>query len=183
MISETVDQQNQCTDKVQLLASPATRQEKQKEQLVNCIDRMEADKLKKNVLIFGMPEAETTDEEAEKENCVQLIKDFISVKLEIEQTINTEDAYRLGKGKNRPIKVQPSDVKDKVLLFKNAKNLKEKTNDFGKKYFLQSELPERLQEEERWQRQIVACNKRSVVHKLNMSYQKESIAHPEPAVL
>ena len=64
---------------------------------------------------------------------------------------------------------------DKIQIFKQAKKLKGKTNNSGKKYFIQNELSEEKQEEDHWLHQLVAWNKESVVHKLNMSFKKNQL--------
>ena len=83
--------------------------------------------------------------------------------------------HRIGKGQNRPIWIKLVNYADKFIIFKNATHLKGKKNSAGKGFFIQNDLSEKTQEEQRWQRQIVSKNKMKVVNRLNMSFTQNKL--------
>ena len=167
VIDETVEKHNLCSDQVEMLTNVAIQQERQLENLKVQIDNMERQAGQNNLLIYGIQEME--------EDCMESVKDFIKLKLEYATEVEILDAYRMGSGKNRPIKIKLKDRSDKSTIFKHAKNLKGKKNELDKAYFIQNDLPEGLQEAERWQRQIFSKNKRSVANKLVMSFKRNHL--------
>ena len=168
MIEKTVLVQNKCADQVDLLTCTATKQEKEIETLKQRMEKIETNLLKDNIVISGI-------EETENEDCVQKVKDFIAVKMEAPEEVKILDAFRIGGGKMRAIRVKLGGNKDKTYIFQHAKNLKGKKNSNEKSFFVQNDLPEKSQEEDRWQRQLFARNKRSVANKLTMSFKRKQL--------
>ena len=127
----------------------AIQLERQIESLNNRLEKIEMSATRNNLLFYGI-----TAEEGE--NCEQRIKDFIAAKMESADDIEVEDAYQMGRGQslNKPIKVTLKNNADKGKFFKHVKNLKDKKNELDRPYFVQSDLPERQQEEDHWQRKI-----------------------------
>ena len=72
----------------------------------------------------------------EKENRKQVVKTFFKEVLEIEREIPILDAYRVGKGDFKPMIVQLQNHRDKGLIYKNSKNLKDKTNSDNQPYYI-----------------------------------------------
>ena len=156
VLEATMDRHNECTDHVDLLMNIAIQQEKQIDNLKDRLDKMEGNASKKNILTHGV-------EESPSEDIKQVVQNFINVKMEIPEVheVGIRDAYRLGRGENRPIKVQLANVSDKITIFKHAKYLKGKKNTNKKTYFIQNDLPEKQQEEDKWQRRIFNKNKKN----------------------
>ena len=160
--------QNEYADQIDLFTSTTTKQERQIEGLRQRIEKMEINANKNNVLIYGI-------EEEDEEDCKQSVTNFIKVKMEATEEVTILDAYRIGKGMNRPVLVQLSSIADKNYLFQHAKNLKGKKNNHNYSYFIQNDLPEDSQECDRWQRQLFVKNKRSVANKLMMSFKNKHL--------
>ena len=104
---------------MQLLTDVMVKQEKQIEKLQARLDSMDENKMKNNLLIFGVAETENED-------CVEKIKTFFSVKMEIVDTVLISDAHSKGHGQNQPIRVKLTNITDKAVIFNHAKNLKGK---------------------------------------------------------
>ena len=68
-------------------------------------------------------------EEFEEENCIEVVKDFFKMKLKIRKEIEVKEAFWLGKGLDRPVKVILRYPRDKGLIFGGTKNLKDVTNE------------------------------------------------------
>ena len=121
-----------------------------------------------NLIVYGL-------EETEGENCKQKVIDFFKVKMEAPNDVSIVDSHHFGQGKTKPIRVKLDNVNDKGYIFKHTKNLKGKKNTLDKSYYVQNELPEWMQEQERWERQIFARNKRSVANKLTIQFKKNKL--------
>ena len=110
-------------------------------------------------------------EEFEEENCVDVVKDFFKTKLKIRKDIVVKEAYRVGKGLDRLMKVVLKYPRDKGLIFGGAKHLKDVTNENDKPYFVDDQLIAKKNAERNRLRQIVATNRamKTTADQLKMS--------------
>ena len=135
LMEKTVRRHNEYADQVDLLTCVTSQQEKQIEGLRQCIEKMEVNSLKNNIIITGI-------EQTEEEDCVDKVNDFIAVKLEAPDDVSIVNAFRIGEGKNRALKVMLKSLKDKTYIFQHRKNLKGKKNSLEQSYFVQNDLLE-----------------------------------------
>ena len=131
---------------------------------------MQAEQTKRNLLIWGL------DEEAD-EDVKQVVKDFFKLKMEIEKDIQITKAYRRGKKEvtGRQVLVELSEMTDKFIIYKHLKNLKEKTNNLGKKFTVRDDLPPARLEADRRQRQLLAQNRKKMTGQLDMTIKKKKL--------
>ena len=115
--------------------------------------------------------------EAEQENCKEVVKDFFTQKLGITSTIVVTEAFRLGKGDNRPMKVVLKNPRHKAKIFKNTKKLKDVTNDMGDSFYVDDQITAKRFAERGRQRQIVAENKKvqTTADKLVLSFKNRQM--------
>ena len=132
------------------------------------MDRLEADKKKYNILIFGI-------EEKESEDLTKLIQDFFLLKMEISDTITLSNVFRRGTGKARPIVVQLAKLADKGKIYKHAKNLKGKTNSNERSYQVRDNLPENAREEDKKHRDIMNRFKNNTAIKIKRSLKQRQL--------
>ena len=99
--------------------------------------------------------------EKKGENCKELVKAFFAQQMKITEEIAITTAHRVGKTgqDNRDIRCCLSDVGDKATVYKHAKNLKDKTNEEGKNYFISDQLPDKQDEQLKCYRQKIRINK------------------------
>ena len=135
------------------------------DELVNKVDMLENEKTKPNIIIQGILETKG-------ENTVNKVKEFFKKELELVHDVAVKAAFRLGKGKKRPIKVMLKNTGDKGLIYTNAKKLQEKKNSKGGGYRIEDELPPKQRETRKKHRNIAWRNKNSVANKLEMSLKK-----------
>ena len=92
--------------------------------------------MRPNLIIRGL-------EEVVEENCVDVVKQFIKNKLEIESEVPIRTAYRLGKakGKTRLMMTVLTNSVDKGKIFANVKKLQDKQNSMQKNYQSNEDLP------------------------------------------
>ena len=95
-----------------------------------------------NLIISGIPEHEDED-------LKEVVEGFFKITMEISSEIAVKAVYRVGKGTARKVCVVLSDLSDKAVVYKHAKNLKEKTNSIGKAFYVNDDLPPEVQEEQR----------------------------------
>ena len=127
--------------------------------------------MRNNLVISGLDKAE---EDAETETTTtELVTDFFSQVMKIQQPIEIQSAVRIGKSTPRSVLVKLKSVKDKGMVFKNVKNLKEVHNSKDGLLFVNNQLPPRLQEQQWRYRQLVHYNNSLAgVGKRTMTYKK-----------
>ena len=116
---------------------------------------MEQEKLRANLIIQGIVETST-------ENCVEVISSFFENMLGVKD-IKIVKAYRVGKGKSRPMKVILSKAADKGLIYKNVKKLQGKKNINNRYYRIEDELLPKESEERKKNRDFMWRNKKQTV--------------------
>lgn len=143
------------------------RQDQQIAILNRKIAEMQQREMNPNIIISGILEKPS-------ENPIQLFNAFVMDKLEIQELIPANQAFRLGNGKNRPLIVELRDPQTfKRKLFASATKLKGKKNQNGKPYFLADHLPEVMHENRRRINEIVAENKKKPADKqFNMELKR-----------
>ena len=129
------------------------------------IEGMESEKLRPNLIVQGI-------DEDKSENCVAKIKKFFKDELELVHDIHIKFAHRLGKGKNRPIKVVLVNSADKGLIYSNANKLQGKKSKSGKSYKIDDQLPARQQELKNKSRHFIWRNKKSTAEKIELSVKR-----------
>ena len=83
--------------------------------------------LRGNVIISGIVETKP-------ENCMDKVKEFFDNILKVEQQVAVKNAFRIGKGKTRPILVYLRSPSEKGKIYKRTKFLKDIKNNEGKPY-------------------------------------------------
>ena len=148
------------------MAGAMDRQQREIDELNARIETLEVHKVRANMLIKGV-------QEVEKENCKEVVQNFIKSNLKINTAIPVSKAYRVGKGKNRAMLVTLTNPGDKGLIYSNAKNLQGKVNHLQKAYKLDDQLPLRLSEQRQKHRDTVWRNKTTTVaYQLEMSFKR-----------
>ena len=79
--------------------------------------------------------------ESKGEVAITLIQHFLKNVMKITTDIPIQAVHRVGDGKNRPLRVVLQNQRDKGIIYKNVSNLKNVTNDRGKKYQIRDQLP------------------------------------------
>ena len=111
--------------------------------------------------------------EDEDEDCVALVKNFFKVKLGIKKEIGISDAFRLGTGDERPIRVIMSNPREKGLIFTNTNKLKDVVNENDKPYSVDDQLSaKKLADRNKKRRIWIKNKKKSTADQLKMSFKK-----------
>ena len=133
--------------------------------LASKVENLDVRISKGGITIKGLPEEKG-------ENCKKIASSFFVQQLEIEQGLNIQTAYRLGK-KNPKTKhalfVKLLDPNDVAIVFKNVSKLKGKTNSQDEHYFIDEQLTERANEDRRRKMEIRMDNQAMPMsHQLNI---------------
>ena len=142
VVNETVKETISNTEEISLLKTMVSKHEKQMSKMLDRMEDSETKHLRRNLLIFGIPEQK-------EEDALKIVKDFFKIKMEFQEEIPFVTAYRRGVGEHRPMLIQLQNIRDKALIYKNVKKLKDKTNDNGQSYQVRDDLPERLREQDK----------------------------------
>ena len=134
-------------------------------ELTDKVGHLEKDWLRPDLIIHGIVE-----EKGEK--CQSVVSHFFKNTMEIDAEIKIKTAHRIGKSKNRPMKVILKNSTDKAKIFANAGNLQEKKNIYKKSFKVEDQLPAKFAEKNKKNRNIVWRNKRSVATKIALSVKK-----------
>ena len=135
---------------------------------------LEKQSMKNNVVITGL-------NEKNDENCKLEVKEFFRLQMRIAEEVPIEVAHRIGEGKHRPMVVRVAEGA-KGKIFSKVGNLCDITNEDGRKYYVNDQLPDELNERRRKNNYFLAENKiRPVAHQLQMLVNKGklSIANEE----
>ena len=108
----------------------------------------------------------------EDETCEQAVTNFFKNTMKITEEISIKSAYKQG----NMVKVKLTDLNDKSVIFKNAKNLKDVKNSNGDPFQIRDELTSKKYEEKMCRRQLVRENfnrgRDSTAVQLEMSFKK-----------
>ena len=110
--------------------------------------------MRNNLLITGLDEKSEESETATAE----MVTDFFSQTMKIPQAVGMRSAVRIGTGNPRTVLVKLKNNADKKEVFKCAPNLKNVRNNNDGEYYVNSQLPPRLQEQKRWYRWLMKHN-------------------------
>ena len=134
-------------------------------------DNMEARSMKNNVIISGI-------EENVDESCTNKVNSFVANELELGEQLNFKVAHRIGNGKgDRPMVVRLKNQDEKSKIFKNVKSLSKKVNYNDRPYFVNDQLPAKINERKMWEKDIFRRNKKkSVAAQLTMSFKKGKLS-------
>ena len=110
--------------------------------------------LKPNIIIHGIPE--TKDES--KEEALEKVDSFFKTVMEIPESIEVNDIFRIGQGKTRPLLAKLKYPNEKMNIFSNAKNLKDKQNVNKGSYFVHDDMTEEQSETRQFYRDLIKEN-------------------------
>ena len=128
--------------------------------------------LKQNIIILGI--LEKIDET--RKELIGALNTFFTETMEIEETIEIQDAFRMGGGNARPITVKLKHPSDKAVIFGNASKLQGKQNSKKKLYFVHNDMTDEQSEIRKMYQELVKENKsREEEDKLKIKMQRGRI--------
>lgn len=155
---------------MKLVTNILSKQDQQISFLSKRITEIQQREMNANIVISGIVESKN-------ENPIQEFNSFVTNKLELQELIPANRAFRIGSGKVRPLVVQLRDSTKKSKLFANATKLKGKRNSEGGYYFLSDHLPEQLNEERRRINELFSENKKKPASfQLEMELRKGALS-------
>ena len=128
------------------------------------VEMFEKDKVRPNLIVKGIKEDE--------ENCVAKAKSFFKNQMNLVHDIHIRSAHRVGRGKNRPMKIVLVNASDKGHIYSNVCNLQGKKSANGKPFKIDDQLPARLHECKQKNQHFIWKNKRSTAEKIALSVRK-----------
>ena len=163
---------DQYDHKVKLLTNIVIRQDERIRVLENRLTAAYAREIKPNLKISGIEEKRNET----RVELFELLTKFFKETMQIESTIEINDAYCVGQGVARSIMVKLRYVSDKAVVFGNAKILKGKQNEKKQGYFVQDDQTDEQKEHCSFYRDLVNKNKeRDDENKLTIKMQKGKI--------
>ena len=153
--------------KIKQLADVVAYQSHVIDELKSKIENFELEKMRLNLLIHGI-------KEVKDENCTTMAKNFFKEKLELTQDIQIRKAFRVGKGKTRPILTCLSNAHEKGLIYANIKKLQELKDANNKQiYRIEDQLPPKVRARKQRARNLMWRNKQpTVLNKLTLAMKK-----------
>ena len=118
------------------------------------VEEAKLNEVRNNSLISGLDEEDDEDVTA----TTQLVTEFFSQTMKVEENIDIKSANRIGKANPRTILVRLQNVKDKGAIFKKVSNLKEVRKSKDGPYYINNQLPPCLQERQQRFQQIMKYN-------------------------
>lgn len=161
--------------KLEVVSNIVIKQDQQIAILNKKISDIQQREMSANVVVTGIIESKN-------EKPIELFNSFVQEKLEIQELIPAEKAFRIGNGSNRPLIVELRHPEQKRKLFANASKLKGKRNKNKAPFFLSDHLPEDKNEDRRRANELFAENRRKPSsHQLEMNFMKgRLIINDEP---
>ena len=142
-------------DHIETLTKVIIQQDKMLRRVNDRLLTMEKGKMRKEIIITGLMEQKD-------ENCVRTVTEFFKDRMKISEGVKVQEAFRLGKPGptyQRNMCVRLCEVCDKQKIFKHTKNLRDETNDDNGKFYVNNNLPEPLNEEQKKLKMKVKLNK------------------------
>ena len=132
------DRVNTLESQVKSLTNTIVRQDALISKLKAKEAQAELKNVQNNLVIHGITESK-------EENCVHMVEEFFKNVLKITETVQVQDAFRLGKKdkSNRPMLIKLHSSKEKGKVYSNIKLLKEVWNEKNQKYKIWDHLPAR----------------------------------------
>ena len=96
------------------------------------VEHLEKANMNPNIIIKGL--VPTMTAERSRENCIEVVKSFLTSQMGITQEIPIRKAFRIGKGKACTMLVMLKNPMDKGKIFSNVKKLQDLKNAKGKLY-------------------------------------------------
>ena len=156
-ITMVINELKQVCGDVKLLTGIVDRQAVMIEHLQRQNEEAESRKMRNNLIIQGI---ETGEEDSDQ--CIkEVVTDFFSQTMKIRHNIAIKAALRLNSQnkENAPIQVTLQNVKDKGVIFKHVKNIKEKCNSKDEGYYINDQLTYKKQEEQHRYKMIKKANR------------------------
>ena len=141
--------------RLNLMANMLINQEEKLQNLEHRVTSSYMREIKPNLIVHGILE----DKEEDRSTLVEKTKSFFKEKMEITETIEICDAFRMGQGSNRPILIKLAYPNDKAIIFANAKNLKGKENAKKRLFFVHDDLTDEQSEVRMTYRELNIENK------------------------
>ena len=151
------------------LVQCAVKVEQDVELIEEKLERVESNMNKGSIRITGITESQG-------ENVREKVSSFWKNKLGITQEITIQTAYRIGKGKNRPILVRLLDPNDAQVIFANTSKLKDAVDENNVPFFVREQLTEKQLEDKKRRREIITSNKKlPVSHQQNITVKGDDL--------
>ena len=167
-INDLKDELKTCKEQIKLIMGTTSRHEHILQEMDSSIVALKTNELAANITIKGIEEG------GKEEKCVELVQSFIQNKLKVAKAIKIVSAFRIGKGKQRPIGIKLKNESDKFVIFQHAKNIKDMKNTLNKKYQIQSYLPASSREAKKRKNKLMWTNS-NPAYKLNMTRKRGEI--------
>lgn len=143
-----------------------TKQDQEILALKKVLNNMSVRASKNNLVITGIIEDRD-------ENPKWKVLEFFKDKLQIQDNIVLQNAYRVGAGTDRPMVVELQKSQDKTKIYQKVGNLKGVKNTKKKPYFVSDQLPEDLAEKKRQENVVKSYNnKLPIANQLDMAFKK-----------
>ena len=152
-------------DRIKLTTKAIIKHDREIQNVTSRINQADIKECRNNILIAGIPETKS-------EKCKDVIEKFFKEVLKISEMPTVIRAHRIGKADtdNRQMVVYMADLKDKIKVYKHAKNLKDVKNPEGKGYYISDQLPP-IQEEEQRLRKFKIQNNQKLIPAQQQSLQ------------
>lgn len=163
--------------KANMLTNVVIRLEEKLELQAEKITQMQARSMRKNLIISGVdddepPQVETTY------SLTQKVNKLMVEKLKMKEPAQLKACHRFGQPDAsgvRPVVIKVQDIDDKFAILAKGPNLKDCVNKNGKKYYISEQLPDKLQEEKRYNQYWVQENKHNPQSKLEMKITRNRL--------
>lgn len=139
-IIDSLDDQQ---DKIDMLIGLVQKQDIQIKSLQNRWDAAYAKETKNNIVINGLSQTQG-------ENCFHEVGNFMKNILKVEKPIQLQQAYRMGKGQNKPMLAKLKNPDDRSEIYKKIGNLKQANRGRAKPYFVSDQLPDAWAEKKKY---------------------------------
>lgn len=163
--------------KVNVLTNVVIRLKEKLEQQSERILQMQARSMKKNLVISGLDEPQRRQDET-PEGLLTRINDYFANRLKVTKTVDLKVWHHFGAvdaSGTRPVVIKVRHIDDKFLLLSKGPNLKDLVNAKGKKFFILEQLPDKLQEERRYNQFWIQENKHNPDSKFEMKMSRNKL--------
>lgn len=163
--------------KVNVLTNVVIRLEEKLDLQADKMIQMQARSMRKNIVISGFDEPQKPQVETSY-SLMQALQVFFRAKLGVQEDIPIKVCHRFGAPDGsgvRPVVVKLQSVEDKFSLLAKGPRLKDAVNSNGKRYYISEQLPDKLQEERRYNQHWVQENKHDPTSKLEMKIFKNKL--------
>ena len=158
--------------KIKVLSNIVIRQEEHIYELQEALNFQKRDRLRKNVVVSGLPE----DEGETKEQLKTKVTEFFKSEMEIDSTVDIKQVCRAGPDsmKDRPAIVKLDNMQDKAKIFKHATKLKGKENARKNLFYVNYDL-EPIQAEKRKQFRQLRRDKKEKEWDMDIKFKRNRL--------